>query len=98
MSQAGVLCLCALVLLVLFATCSAVRFPRRGWSQALFEMLGVLCVAFFLALGAFKSIPPEAFFRKTPRPQEQEPPPAWWEQFPNPYRINWPPPTKPFPA
>ena len=64
MSSAGVLCLCALALLIVFAICSAVWFPRCRVSQRLFETFGVLCIALVLMLGILRSIPPEALFPK----------------------------------
>jgi len=79
MSSAGVFCLCALAMLFLFATCSAVRFPRRKSSQAWFEIFGVLCVTIVLRLGTLRSIPPEAFFPKqdkTPPEEDSRPEPS----------------------
>ena len=76
MSSAGVFCLCTLALLLLFTTCSAVSFPRRKSSQAWFEIFGVLCVTIVLLLGTLRSIPPEAFFRRTPPAKKEELPPA----------------------
>jgi hypothetical protein len=53
-SQSDVLRQCLLplrkALLLLFAMCSAIRFPRRQSSQALFGTLGVLCIALVLLL------------------------------------------------
>src|SRR5215510_6627561 len=75
MSSVGVFCLGALVLLIVFATCSALTFRTRKLSQAVFETFGVLCIALVLALGTLKSIPPEAFFpkqEKTPPKQQDE--------------------------
>ena len=97
MSSAGIFCLCALALLLVFAMCSALTFPRRKSSQAWFEIFGVLCVTIVLLLGTLRNIPPEAFFpkqNKTPSPEEPLPP-AWWERVP-PRGIDWP--RKRFPA
>jgi hypothetical protein len=73
-------------MLLLFATCSAVRFPRRKLSQTLFETFGVLCIALLLVLGVLRSVPPEAFFPKQektlPGEDEEELPPPWWELRP----------------
>jgi hypothetical protein len=45
------------MLLLLFATCSAVRFPRRKLSQALFETFAVLCVVLVLLIGFRQASP-----------------------------------------
>jgi hypothetical protein len=95
MSSVGVFCLCALVLLVVFATCSALSFPRRKLSQAVFETFGVLCIALALVLGTLRSIPPEAFFPKqdrTPRSNEEDfRPEPGDESFPKPRPLDaWP--------
>jgi hypothetical protein len=42
--------------------CSALTFPRRKLSQAVFEIFGVLCVTIVLLFGTLRSIPPEAIF------------------------------------
>jgi hypothetical protein len=88
MSQAGVFCLVALVVLTVFATCSAVSFPRRKLSQACFETFGVLCVTLLLLLGTLKSIPPEAFFPKQHKTPAKEEAPLWWRLRPGPFDYS----------
>jgi hypothetical protein len=84
MLSGGIFCLCALVVLIVLATCSAIKFPRRPLSQALFESLGVLFVAFVLVLGTITSTPPEEFLRRTHKslttnsdPQRSPTPGTW---------------------
>jgi hypothetical protein len=82
MSSVGIFCLCALALLLVFATCSALTFPRRKLSQAVFETFGVLCVTLLLVVGTWRSIRPETFFprRTKPQPEELLQPLEWWER------------------
>jgi hypothetical protein len=67
MFTAGIFCICALVLLIMFSTWSAIKFPSWRLPQALFESVAVLCVALVLVLPALKSVPPAAFVRGTNR-------------------------------
>jgi hypothetical protein len=81
MSSAGVFCLCALVLLVVFATFSARGFPEK-WnvSQIVFETFAVLAIALVLSLGILiTNRPAESFPAKTmPMPALRPKEKPWW--------------------